>query len=281
MNTKLTLGEKLKDLRNKRDGKLTLDDVYEATGISKSTLQRLEGDEDIRVGYQDIETLARYYDVSADYLFGLTDLQQHRNTEIDKLRLSEEAIAVLKSGMLNNRLISEFIAHEDFPQFWKNFDNGDISQAQAAEAIARLEGCSSEQASGMIDYVRSLYNEFPDTVELIKELHGEGYRLYVLSNMPREFYNYIKSFPVFGYFDGVVISSIEKMSKPDPQFFRLLLDRYDLDAGETLFVDDKIMNIQAAQQLGIQACLFDAAGNGCENVRSVLGQIGDYMSEMM
>ncbi len=51
MNTRLTLGEKLKDLRNRRDGKLTLDDVYEATGISKSTLQRLEGDEDIRVGY--------------------------------------------------------------------------------------------------------------------------------------------------------------------------------------------------------------------------------------
>jgi transcriptional regulator with XRE-family HTH domain len=116
MNTRLTLGEKLKDLRNKRDGKLTLDDVYEATGISKSTLQRLEGDEDIRVGYQDIETLARHYDVSADYLFGLTDLKQYHNIEVDKLRLSDEAIAVLKEGGLNNRLISKFIAHADFPQ---------------------------------------------------------------------------------------------------------------------------------------------------------------------
>ncbi|GHU81741.1 hypothetical protein FACS1894191_8670 [Clostridia bacterium] len=114
MNTKLTLGEKLKDLRTAK--KLKLDDVSEATGISTSTLQRLENDEDIRVGYQDIETLARFYDVSADYLFGLTDLQQYRNIEIDKLRLSDEAIAVLKDGKLNNRLISEFIAHADFPQ---------------------------------------------------------------------------------------------------------------------------------------------------------------------
>lgn len=101
METRLTLGEKLKDLRNKRGGKLILADVSEATGISVSTLQRLEGDEDIRVGYQDIETLARYYDVSADYLFGLTDLQQYRNIEIDKLRLSDEAIAVLKDSKLN------------------------------------------------------------------------------------------------------------------------------------------------------------------------------------
>jgi len=114
MKTKLTLGEKLKDLRNKRT--LRLADVSEATGISVSTLQRMEADEDIRVGYQDIETLARFYDVSADYLFGLTDLDQYRNIEIDKLWLSDEAIAVLKDGKLNNRLISEFITHADFPQ---------------------------------------------------------------------------------------------------------------------------------------------------------------------
>ena len=68
------------------------------------------------VGYQDIETLARFYDVSADYLFGLTDLDQYRNIKINKLRLSDEAIAVFKDGKLNNRLISEFIAHADFPQ---------------------------------------------------------------------------------------------------------------------------------------------------------------------
>ena len=78
-------------------------------------MQRLETDENIRVGYQDIETLARYYDVSADYLFGLTDLKQYRSIEIDQLHLSEEAIAVLKNSKLNNRLISEFLSHDDFP----------------------------------------------------------------------------------------------------------------------------------------------------------------------
>ena len=116
MKTKLTIGEKLKDLRSNHNPKLILADVSEATGISVSTLQRMEADEDIRVGYQDIETLARFYDVSTDYLFGLTDLLQHRYVEIDKLRLSDEAVAVLKEGKLNNRLVSEMIAHADFPQ---------------------------------------------------------------------------------------------------------------------------------------------------------------------
>lgn len=113
MNARLTLGEKLKDLRTEKELKLA--DVEKATGISTSTLQRLEADIDMRIGYQDIEVLARFYAVSTDYLFGLTDLRQYRNVEIDALRLPDEAISVLKDGTLNNRLIGEFLAHEDFP----------------------------------------------------------------------------------------------------------------------------------------------------------------------
>ena len=163
-----------------------------------------------------------------------------------------------------------FLQGEEFPRFWKDFDNGDISQKQAAEAVAQLEGCSRDEAFEMIDYVRSLYNEFPRTVELIKELRTEGYCLYVLSNMPLEFYNYIKSFEVFGYFDGVAISSIEKMSKPDPRFFRTLMDRYGLLPEETVFVDDKVMNIEAARRMGMHTCLFDATGEGCDDLINTL-----------
>ncbi len=72
--------------------------------------------EDTRIGYQDVEVLTRFYDVSADYLFGLTDLRQYRNVEIDKLRLSDEAIDTLISGKFNNRLLSEMIAYPDFPE---------------------------------------------------------------------------------------------------------------------------------------------------------------------
>ncbi|MCL2284766.1 MAG: helix-turn-helix domain-containing protein [Firmicutes bacterium] len=112
MKTKLTLQEKLRDLREER--KLKLADVSEATGIPTSTLQRFESEDTIRVGYQDIEVLTRFYEVSADYLFGLTDNRQYRNVGVDKLRLSDEAIALLTSGKINNRLLSELIAHPDF-----------------------------------------------------------------------------------------------------------------------------------------------------------------------
>ena len=115
MKSRLSLGDKLKDLRTNR--RLKLSDVETETGISTSTVQRLEADEDIRVGYQDIVTLTKFYGVSADYLFGLTDNDEdHRAYEMDKLRLSDAVLDILQTGGLNNRLISEFIAHPDFPQ---------------------------------------------------------------------------------------------------------------------------------------------------------------------
>jgi len=115
MKIKLTLQEKLRDLRDER--KLRLVDVSKATGIPTTTLQRFESDEEVRVGYQDIELLTRFYGVSADYLFGLTDNRQYRNVEVDKLRLSDAAISELMSGKLNTRLLSEVISHPDFAEF--------------------------------------------------------------------------------------------------------------------------------------------------------------------
>jgi len=114
MHTELTLQEKLRDLRDEK--KMTLFELAEATGIPLSTLQRTEGQDDVRVGYQDIAMLAKFYDVSADYLFGLTDNRQHRHIVIDTLRLSDPAIEVLKSDDFNNRLLCELISHPDFPR---------------------------------------------------------------------------------------------------------------------------------------------------------------------
>jgi transcriptional regulator with XRE-family HTH domain len=113
MNTKLTLQEKLRDLRAER--KLTLAELAKSTGISKTVLHRLETHTKERINYQDVVTLIHFYKISADYLFGLTDNRQHRGDGLDALYLPDEAIVALQSGDLNNRLLGEVIAHPDFP----------------------------------------------------------------------------------------------------------------------------------------------------------------------
>lgn len=91
--------------------------------------------------------MTRFYGVSADFLFGLTDNRQYRNIEVDKLRLSDEAIAELISGKLNIRLLSEMIAHPDF-----------------AELLAALEVFISRIISENMDIVNKTYKVALDTV---------------------------------------------------------------------------------------------------------------------
>ena len=114
MKIRLTLQEKLRDLRDER--KLKLQEVSDETSIPLATLQRIETDEDMRVGYQDVAILAKFYDVSTDYLFSVTDNRTHRNVAVDKLSLSDSAIEALQSKKLNNRLVSELLSHADFQQ---------------------------------------------------------------------------------------------------------------------------------------------------------------------
>lgn len=53
-------------------------------------------------------------------------------------------------------------------------------------------------------------------------------------------------------FDGIVVSGAEKIVKPDPELYRILIDRYRINPQETLFIDDNPENIQTAKQLGFQ-----------------------------
>ncbi|MDE6046168.1 MAG: HAD family phosphatase, partial [Alistipes sp.] len=96
------------------------------------------------------------------------------------------------------------------------------------------------------------------TEALVRDLKAAGYRLYVLSNMSREFIAFLRRFPVYGLFDGEVVSCEEGSVKPERRIYEILLERYGLDPSETLFIDDRPANIAAAAQLGIRGKLFDA-----------------------
>ena len=112
MNPKLTIQEKLKDLRVER--RLTLAQLAEETGISKSALGKYEADDFKDISPFSIVTLAKYYVVSTDYLMGMTETKNHPNTDLHDLHLSDDMITLLKSGKLNTRLLCEMALHKDF-----------------------------------------------------------------------------------------------------------------------------------------------------------------------
>jgi len=115
MYVKLTIPERLKDLRVERG--LTLEQLSEQTGISKSALGKYEADDYKDISPFSIAELAKFYGVSADYLMGLTETKNHPNTDLHDLHLSDEMIELLKSEKLNHRLLCELVTHESFQQF--------------------------------------------------------------------------------------------------------------------------------------------------------------------
>jgi len=140
MKINLTLQEKLRDLRDER--KLKQQEVAEQTGIPLATISRIESNDDNQTSYQTVAALAKFYNVSTDYLFGITDNRQHRNIDIDALALSDSAIEILKSKKLNNRLISELLSHADFGQLINAvevyIDKKMMPQMQTLNAVYRL-----------------------------------------------------------------------------------------------------------------------------------------------
>ncbi len=112
MQVKLTIGERLKDLRVER--KLTLEQLADEVGISKSALGKYESDNGKDISPYSISLLADYYGVSSDYLMGRTETKNHPNTALHELHLSDDAIDVLKTGNFNHRLLSEMVCHKDF-----------------------------------------------------------------------------------------------------------------------------------------------------------------------
>ena len=109
----MTTGERLKDLRNGRN----IDTVAEATGISASALSNYENDKITDISSYNLTKLARYYDVSVDYILGLKEQMRIDDTPIESLHITDKMIDLLRSRKIDNLLLSEIVTHDNFLQF--------------------------------------------------------------------------------------------------------------------------------------------------------------------
>ena len=117
-----------------------------------------------------------------------------------------------------------------------------------AESIRAYYGRWEEMLGGAIE----------GTVEIFKELKATGkYKIYALTNWSAETFPIAQQkYDFLNWFDGIVVSGTEKIRKPNPLFYQLLLERYHLQSDEVLFIDDNLRNVQAARKLGIESIYF-------------------------
>ena len=163
MKTRISVQERLKDLRVERG--LNLEELAQETGISKSALGSYENDNDEykEINHGSLLKLADFYQVSVDYLLGLTNNRKYENTPIEELHLSDEVVELLKSERFNNRLLCEIATHENFQRLMTDIEIfvDRIADMRIAQMNLVLEATRQEvirsHAPGENDlYVRTL-----------------------------------------------------------------------------------------------------------------------------
>lgn len=165
-----------------------------------------------------------------------------------------------------------YILLPKMPEFWEEYDRGVVTYDQVIDSLAEYNHCDRELAATNLRRSILTQEAIPATEALISDLKSAQYKLYVLSNMSLEFIEFLRKQNVYSYFDGEVVSCEEHIIKPDPKIYHTLTNRYDLDPAETLFIDDRKANVEAAVAEGWQGYHFDARNPkaSCEELREML-----------
>ena len=109
-----------------------------------------------------------------------------------------------------------------------------------------------------------------DSVELLAELKKLGFPLYILSNWSAETYPKAEArYEFLKWFDGKIISGEVGKIKPDPEIFHILTNTYNLNPENSVFIDDKLINIEAANLIGFQGIHFKNAESLRNDLRKV------------
>jgi len=151
-------------------------------------------------------------------------------------------------------LLREIFHHED----WTNMDAGIMSEQEMYdEAVKRIPEHLHQTAHNLIFDWNDPIIPVKGMEDFVRECKEKGYGIYLLSNASVAQPVYWLRIPGHQYFDGTVVSALEKVMKPDIRIYQILLDRYGLKAEECLFIDDVARNIKGAEKAGIRGYLFD------------------------
>lgn len=177
---------------------------------------------------------------------------------------------------------SYFNNDEEMEHFLADICNGEWNIKQDAgrpfaEAVKELQAKFPEYAEVIQmyddDWEKMLKCELPESIDLLKELKSMGYGIYGLTNWSAEKIGYaFANYSFFSLFDGIVVSGVEKVVKPDRKIYEILLERYSLKPGECVFIDDNQDNVDMAKVLGINAIRFDNIGNVKEHLETLLNK---------
>jgi HAD superfamily hydrolase (TIGR01509 family) len=147
---------------------------------------------------------------------------------------------------------------------WGEFDLGRKTNETIAREIAEAAGLPGTEEEVLASPYR-----FPETIRPLPLYHEIGplkrlgKRLYALTNYAEPSFSLTKeAFHALKELDGEVVSSREKLCKPEKELYRRLLDRYGINPGKTLYIDDVEANVRAGAEIGLRVWHYTGDDRG-------------------
>lgn len=155
----------------------------------------------------------------------------------------EKCLALTR--LLNNEALQQRVDRELSP-----FD--DIME----ELIAQNNDLEQEIRIFTKHYTEIVTNEVEGMSDLLQRLKDEGFMLYGLSNWCSRVHETMCQYDIFKLLDGQIISSDEKVIKPEPEIYHRLFSKFNIKPEECVFTDDKVENVKMGRRMGMHGIVF-------------------------
>lgn len=153
---------------------------------------------------------------------------------------------------------------------WNEFDRGGSEEDELIEDFVRNAPEAEQEIRLFCQDIHDMLRRRESTIPWIEELKSMGLKVYYLSNFSkkaaRECAHVLDFIP---HTNGGILSYEEKIIKPDPEIYELLIERYKLVPGECVFLDDREDNCEAARKLGMKAVCFTTKENAIKELKKL------------
>ena len=154
---------------------------------------------------------------------------------------------------------------------WKEFDLGNLPDSEVIERFVRETPELEKEIRTCMENVHGIVRRMDTTIPWIRELQADGRKVLYLSNYSMKVAGEnADAMDFLPYMDGGIMSCDYHLIKPDPAFYQILIDRYDLDPEKCVFLDDLEENLAAARDLGIHTILVRDHEQAADDLRKLL-----------
>lgn len=153
---------------------------------------------------------------------------------------------------------------------WNEYDRGAMSDEELLRGFIKNDPGIEKEIREALRDVGPMVIRNDYAIPWIQELQGRGYRCLYLSNFSKKSHKECAaSLDFIPYMDGGILSYEEKIIKPMPEIYQLLIDRYGLKPEECVFLDDTKRNLDAAEEFGIHTIHFKSQAQAIEELRKL------------